>query len=108
MAFGTELVPGDAVHVFESQWDAFAFMDLSGERSGLIITRGATNGARVAGVIPDHATVYLWPKNDQPGEKCATPFPTPVRNCTMSHVKIPAAHKDLNAWPRTGASDQDM
>ena len=29
-----ELLPGDIVHIFESQWDAFAFMDASGERSG--------------------------------------------------------------------------
>src|SRR5437899_1639093 len=43
-----ELIAGDAVHIFESQWDAFAGMDKSGERSGIIVTRGASNGAFVA------------------------------------------------------------
>ena len=64
-----ELVAGDPVHVFESQWDAFAFMDISGERSGIIITRGASNGALVAGLIPEDSTVYLWTQNDAAGEK---------------------------------------
>jgi len=62
-----ELVPGDPVHCFESQWDAFAFMEVSGERSGVIITRGASNGAIVADVIPKDSTVYAWPQNDAPG-----------------------------------------
>src|SRR4030095_9052181 len=66
-----ELFAGDTVHVFESQWDAFAFMDASGDRSGVIITRGASNGALVADVIPQGAKVYLWPQNDAPGQKWA-------------------------------------
>ena len=60
-----ELVAGDPVHVFESQWDAFAFMDKSGERSGIIISRGAGNGALVGGLLPENSTVYLWPQNDR-------------------------------------------
>jgi hypothetical protein len=63
-----ELLPGDHVHIFESQWDAFAFMCASGIRDGIIITRGASNGALVAGVIPQAATVYVWPQNDVPGQ----------------------------------------
>ena len=50
---------GDTLHVFESQWDAFAFMAVSGIRGGIIITRGASNGALVAGVIRQAATVYV-------------------------------------------------
>jgi hypothetical protein len=53
-----ELVGGDPIHVFESQWDAFAFMDVSGERSGPIVTRGSGNGALVAGLIPPSSAVY--------------------------------------------------
>jgi hypothetical protein len=64
-----ELVPGDPVHVFESQWDAFAFMDKSGECAGIIIRRGASNGALVADLIPENSTIYLWPQNDAAGEK---------------------------------------
>ena len=64
-----ELVSGDTVHIFESYWDAFAFMDKSGERHGIIVTRGASNGALVADVIPQGAKVYLWTQNDAAGEK---------------------------------------
>ena len=60
-----ELVAGGPLHVFESQWDAFAFMDKSGERSGIIISRGAGNGALVGGLLPEGSTVYLWPQNDR-------------------------------------------
>jgi CHC2-type zinc finger protein len=35
-----ELIAGEPVHVFESQWDCFAFLDVSGERTGVIVTRG--------------------------------------------------------------------
>ena len=55
-----ELLPGDPVRVFESQWDGFAFLDASGERSGVIITRGSGNGGLVAGLIPSGSTVYAW------------------------------------------------
>src|SRR4029077_15620426 len=60
-----ELVPGEPVHVFESQWVAVAFMD--GERGGIIITRGASNGALVADLIPQSSTVYVWTQNDAAG-----------------------------------------
>ena len=40
-------------------------MDKSGERSGIIITRGAENGKLVAGLIPAGATVYAWKQNDE-------------------------------------------
>jgi len=53
-----ELVAGEPVHVFESQWDGFDYMDKSGERDGIVITRGASNGALVAGLIPEGSTVY--------------------------------------------------
>ena len=46
-----DLLPGGTLHVFESQWDGFAFMDASGERSGIVITRGASNGALIADAI---------------------------------------------------------
>ena len=51
--------PGDEVHVFESQFDAFAFMDKAGERSCIICTRGSGNGALVAGLIPESAAAML-------------------------------------------------
>jgi hypothetical protein len=64
-----ELVTGDNIDIFESQWDAFAFMDKSGDQSGIIVTRGASNGAVAASLITDNSTVYLWTQNDEAGQK---------------------------------------
>jgi hypothetical protein len=102
-----ELVPGDTAHIFESQWDAFALMDKSGERSGIIITRGASNGALLAELIPESSTVYLWPQNDAAGEKwekdvCAN------TKATAKRAKIAPPHKDLNDWTRGRAMADDL
>jgi putative DNA primase/helicase len=101
------LIAGEPVHVFESQWDCFAFMDVSGERSGVIVTRGASNGRLVANVLPERATLYLWPQTDEPGEKWAKDVCAHVK-CNVKRVKIPAPHKDLNDWARAGATDKDL
>src|SRR5262249_47383683 len=100
-------VSGDTVHVFESYWDAFAFMDKSGERHGIIITRGASNGALVADVIPQNAKVYLWPQNDPPGEKWAKDICASVK-VAVKRAKVPAAYKDLNDWTCAGATSNDL
>jgi hypothetical protein len=99
-----ELIVGDPVHCFESQWDAFAYMDVSGERSGVVVTRGASNGA---GILPKDAKVYLWTQNDEAGEKwqdkiCANP------SSEMRRVTIPSQHKDLNDWTKSGATVDDL
>jgi putative DNA primase/helicase len=102
-----ELIAGEPVHVFESQWDAFAFMDKSGERGGIIITRGASNGTLVADVIPQDAKVDLWPQNDAPGEKWSKDICASVK-VAVKRVKIPAAYKDLNDWTRAGATTDEL
>ena len=102
-----ELLPGDTVHVFESQWDAFAFADVSGEHNGIVATRGASNGALVDGLIPENATVYLWPQNDAPGAKWTTDVCASVKG-TVKRATIPAAYKDLNDWTRNGATHKDL
>jgi hypothetical protein len=101
-----ELLAGDTVQVFESQWDGFAFMDVSGERYGIIITRGASNGRLVAGVIPERAKVYVWPQNDSAGEKwqrdiCAN------TDAAVKRANIPAPHKDLNEWTLNDEASSD-
>jgi AAA domain len=103
-----ELHRGDTVHVFESQWDAFAFMDVSGERSGIVITRGSGNGALVANVIPQGAKIYVWPQNDEPGEKWARIVCEYVQNCTVKIARTPDQYGDLNDWTRTGATAKDL
>jgi AAA domain-containing protein len=95
------------VHVFESQWDAFGFMDVSGERHGIVVTRGASNGALVADVIPQNAKLYLWPQNDAAGEKWATDICANT-NAVVKRARIPAERKDLNDWTRAGATHKKL
>jgi len=103
-----ELAPGGPVHVFESQWDGFAFMDKSGERSGVFITRGASNGA-LADEIPENSIVYLWLQNDAPGEKWAKDVCAHVKkNCTVKIAKTPGKFRDVNAWTLAGATSDDL
>jgi putative DNA primase/helicase len=103
-----ELMPGDTVHVFESQWDGFAFMEKSGERSGVVVTRGASNGA-LADAIPQNSAIYLWPQNDAPGSNWAQDVSMHTeKSCTVKVAKIPAPHKDLNDWTRAGATSDDL
>jgi hypothetical protein len=49
-----------AVHCFESQWDAFSYLDRLGERDGVIITRGAQNGRLVKDHVNGSFLLYLW------------------------------------------------
>ena len=103
-----ELRAGDTVHVFESQWDAFAFMYVSGIRDGIIITRGASNGALVPDLIPQGATVYVWPQNDAPGQKWAKDVCNYTK-CAVKSAKTPARFADLNEWTKDGgATDKDL
>jgi hypothetical protein len=102
-----ESVPGDPVHVFESQWDAFAFMDKSGERGGIIITRGASNGALVAGLIPENSTVYVWTQNDAAGQRWEKDICANAK-AVVKGARIPASHEDLNAWAQFGATTGDL
>jgi putative DNA primase/helicase len=102
-----ELLPGDPIHLFESYWDAFDVMDKSGELTGIIVTRGASNGALVADLIPTSSPVYVWTQNDAAGERwqkdvCAN------TKAAVKRVKIPASYKDLNEWTKVGASSEDL
>jgi hypothetical protein len=103
-----ELLRGDSIHVFESQWDSFAFMDVSGERSGIIITRGASNGALVADVIPKDATVYCWMQNDAAGEKWQRDICSHVKNCVVKSARTPAKFKDVNQWVQSDGTSDDL
>src|SRR5262249_10524506 len=94
-------------YVFESQWDAFAFMDKSGERNGIISTRGANNGALSTNVIPEGLAVYLWTQNNAAGDKWQKDICANAR-ATVKWVKIPARYKDLNEWTRGGATSDDL
>jgi hypothetical protein len=102
-----ELIAGEPVHVFESQWDAFAFMDVSGERSSFIVTRGASNGAMLSDLIPESSTAYVWTQNDEAGEKWQKDICANTK-AAVKRAQIPAPHKDFNDWTRAGASADDL
>jgi AAA domain-containing protein/CHC2-type zinc finger protein len=102
-----ELVAGELVHIFESQCDAFAFMDASGERGGIIITRGASNGALVSDLIAKSSIVYVWTQNDAAGAKWERDI-TGNTKCAVKRCKIPSPRKDLNDWTRAGATANEL
>src|SRR5713101_3714376 len=102
-----ELVAGEPVYAFESQWDAFAFMDVSGERCGVIVTRGASNGALVSGLIAESSTTYVWTQNNSAGEKWQNDICANTK-ASVKRAKTPELHKDLNAWTKAGATADDL
>ena len=110
-----ELLSGDPIHVFESQWDAFSYLDATGERSGIIVTRGAGNGGLVNGLIPDGSPAFLWTQNDEPDprtdRKPGDQWQASICASTdgiLKRVRIPDQHKDLNDWTRAGATPDDL
>jgi len=108
-----ELNSGDPVHVFESPLDAFSLMYLSGDRSGIIVTRGAGNGALVAGRVPEGSTVYAWKQNDElkngkrPGDEWLKAV-VAITRAKVLWAKTPEQHKDINDWLRAGATADDL
>jgi putative DNA primase/helicase len=106
IVFG-DLIPGEPVHVSESTWDGLDYMDKSGERDGVIITRGAGNAKLGAALIPQGSTAFLWTQNDEPAAMWEREFVTNAK-CAVKRVNIPAPHKDLNDWTRGGANANDL
>jgi CHC2 zinc finger/AAA domain len=106
LVFG-ELVTGERVNCFESTWDGLAYMDKSGERDGVIITRGSSNAKLATERAPKNSELYLWTQNDNPGKKWQRDIVEGTK-CCVKRVKIPAPHKDLNDWTRAGATDKDL
>jgi uncharacterized protein DUF3987/CHC2-type zinc finger protein len=102
-----DLVAGETLHGFESQWDGLDFMDKSGERSGIIISRGAGNGAFVGRLLPEGSKAYLWTQNDAAGEKWQMDICANTK-AVVKRVRIPVSHKDLNDWTRAGATADDL
>jgi hypothetical protein len=106
LVFGA-LTPGDRVQLFESTWDGLDYLDKSGERDGVIVTRGASNGALVADLIPQNSTCFCWTQNDEGGSRWEKSIVASTK-ATVRRVKIPAPHKDLNDWTRAGAMADDL
>jgi hypothetical protein len=96
LVFG-ELIPGERVNVFESTWDGLAYMDKSGERDGVLITRGSGNAKFATDLVPQNCTLFVWSQNDEPAAKWERDIVANTR-CAVKRVKIPSPHKDLNDW----------
>ena len=93
---------------FESQWDAFAYIDLAGwpEHQRIIVTRGASNAKRLARLTVGPVILYL--QNDEAGEKWAHAGSEVIENVRVSTARPPAPHKDLNDWLKDGATLEEL
>ena len=107
-----------SVMAFESQWDAFAVMDKIGwhkaapEAEAVIITRGSSNGALVAGLCAQDATLLAFKQNDgtEDARKAGKWFAdvSAHAGCKVALVTTPEPHKDANDWTRAGATAEDI
>lgn len=110
-----------ALIIFESQWDAFAFMQLTGwlttpglqEAMSIWIVRGASNAKLLANQIRTGARpkIYVFEQRDSrptpdklsPAEALTSSIATTLAR--RIHVwRSPAGIKDLNDWLREGAA----
>ena len=106
------------VFVFESQWDAFAFMDktkwaeTTRAVSSIVITRGAQGGHRLKGLLPAKSKVYLFTQND-PIEDDTSPALKWQDDITSLHprcylVETPEEYKDVNEWTQGEGTGRDL
>jgi AAA domain/CHC2 zinc finger len=95
------------LHFFESTWDALSYADVSGERSGIVCTRGSSNARFAIEAAAKASTLYLWTQNDEPGEKWQADIVAGT-HCTVKRCRVPAPHKDLNDWTRAGATVDEL
>ena len=102
-----KLTASDPVDAFESTWDGFAYMEKSGYREGIIISRGKSNAKLAATLLPKGSIARLWTQNDAPGSEWEREFCANTAQI-CKRVKIPQQHKDLNEWIHAGACVNDL
>lgn len=109
------------IYIFESQWDALAVADRLGWHEGrimdaaFIITRGASNGKLVAGLLNPEAKAIAWTQNDPPKKNGKIPSEewfSDVLEAADRHaiyrIEIPKEYKDANDWVKTGITDKTL
>lgn len=110
----------ETVMIFESQWDAFAFMDKVGwftsgfeAMASIVITRGAQRGKEIRNLFPTTGDIVIWmqndqanPKGDKPAEIWLVDMLKILRRARVA--RIPEKYKDLNDWTRDGATQNDL
>jgi len=100
------------MHVFESQWDAFAFMDSQGfgngawqpEKHCVLVSRGASNTKKLANFMAEGQKVYIWPQNDEPGQKWVNNV-AQLAAGEVYKVNVPQDHKDPNEWLQSAGKE---
>jgi putative DNA primase/helicase len=102
-----EMMPGERTQCFESTWDGLDYMDKSGEREAVIITRGAANGKFIAEFVPKSCPLYLWTHNDKGGQEWEQTICADFKG-TVKRAKVPAPYKDLNDWTCAGATTDEL
>ncbi len=110
----------DTVLLFESQWDAFAFMDATRwletnmrAFSSIVITRGANKAKSVKNLFPTSGDIIAWMQNDPEDDEGDSPAKSWLADLTQTIGRVKAAwppepHKDLNDWTRAGALSADI
>jgi hypothetical protein len=110
LIFG-QLETAKQVHIFESQWDMFAFIDRAelypSETVVFIATRGASNTRSICNLLPEGISICAWPQNDAPGQKWLNDL-CPHVGTKIAKAVVPASHKDLNEWTKAGAGAEDI
>lgn len=109
------------VLIFESQWDAFAFMDATRwleipefrSQSSIVITRGANNAKSIRNTFPARGRLCAWMQNDEIDEKGHSPAKGWLNDLVKTVGSLPVCyppepHKDLNDWLKAGAVAADM
>jgi len=102
------------VVMFESQWDGLAIMDTLSWHTketplfAVIVTRGASNGRLIQGLIEPDSTVLAFMQNDPSAEKWLQDVCAHVGNSIVKRVATPTPHNDWNDWTRAGATEKDI
>lgn len=118
----------DLVLIFESQWDAFAYMDLVGffkypaiqQSQQIVITRGTSRAKSLQNRFKTgtRARFYIFQQNEtdkrkplsdgsfdlSPAEKLSAELLSILPGKELLHARIPDVHKDMNDWARAGAT----
>ena len=99
------------VHVFESPWDMFAFIDRTdlylSETVAFIATRGAGNARLVHDLLDEGVSICAWPQNDAAGKKWLSDLCANV-DTKLAKAVVPLPHKDLNEWTAAGGRAEDI
>jgi len=106
----------EQVIIFESQWDAFAFMDATRwleipefrATSSIVVTRGAGTAKHVRNTFPTRGKIIAWMQNDPVDDAGNSPAKGWLNDLVKTIGSVhacwpPKEHKDLNDWLKTGA-----